>query len=93
MKKRKKEKILKKSHNPKTPPDEMPHHDSKKKNRRTELFGIFSSKVQNLTFFSINSMIRIRFSGSRELIWKGFPREQYLMLIQLRHWGAQYGAE
>ena len=32
----------------------------------------FSSKVQNLTLLSINSMIRIRFSGSQELMWKAF---------------------
>ena len=48
----------------------------KKKNRQTELFGIFSSKVQNITPFSIDSMIRIRFSGSRELNWKAFSGEQ-----------------
>ena len=49
----------------------------KKKKRRKELFGIFSSKVQNLTVFSINSMIRIRFSGSGEFIWKAFRRARY----------------
>ena len=35
----------------------------KKKNRRKEFFGVFSSKVQNLTLFSINSMIRITIFG------------------------------
>ena len=49
----------------------------KKKNLQKELFGIFSSKVQNIIRFSINSMIRIRFSGSRELIWNGFSGAQY----------------
>ena len=72
-KKEKQRKKLKKITKPKNPPDELSHHDSKKKkHRQTELFGNFSSKVQNLTLFSINSMIRIRFSGSRELIWKAF---------------------
>ena len=35
----------------------------RRKKRRNELFGIFSLKAQNLTLFSINSMIRIRFFG------------------------------
>ena len=63
-KKRKREKQIEKTH--KT----LENHRTnchimirKKKNRRAELFGIFSSKVQTLTLFSINSMIRIRFSG------------------------------
>ena len=77
--KKRKRKIFpqKKSQNSKIPPDELPYHDSKKKNHQKELFGIFSTKVQNLTHFSINSMSRIRFSGSQKLIWKGFPRARY----------------
>ena len=43
-----------------------------KKTRGTELFGSFSSKVQNLTVFQINWKIRNRFSGSPELISKAF---------------------
>ena len=38
----------------------------------------FFSKVQNLTHFSINSTIRMRISGSQELIWEGFPRARYV---------------
>ena len=40
--------------------------------RGTELFGSFSSKVQNLTVFQNNWQIRNRFSGSSELMWKAF---------------------
>ena len=51
----------KKTREKNSPPDKLSHHDSKKtKNRQKELFCIFSSKVQNLSLFSINSMIRIR---------------------------------
>ena len=41
---------------------------SKKNPRRTNYSSIFSSKVQNLTVFSIIYMIRIRFVGPEELI-------------------------
>ena len=39
---------------------------------RTNYSSIFSSKVQNLTVFSIIHMIRIRFFGPQELIQKHF---------------------
>ena len=87
-------KNLKKSQNPKNLPDELSHHDSKKKkNRRKELFGIFSSKVQNLTRFSINSMIRIRFSGSQELNWKAFSVARYLLNQKLVTTTSRCGAQ
>ena len=53
---------------PSNPPDELAQHVSKKKKPSDELFLHFSSKVQNLTVFSIIYMIRIRFFGPRELI-------------------------
>ena len=49
----------------------------RKKNRQTEFFGIFLRKFRISFLFSINSMIRIRFSGSQELIWKAFSRAHY----------------
>ena len=82
-KKREKEKTRrrnifpKKSQNSKNPPDELSHHDSKQNPAGINHSVVCSSKVQNLTHFSINSMIRIRFSGCQELIWKGFPRARY----------------
>ena len=48
-----------------------------KKNFSDELFLHFSSKVQNLTVFSIIYMIRIRFFGPGELIQKYFSAAQY----------------
>ena len=72
-KRKKRKKILKLSTKPKNPPDELSHHDSKKKKPEWIIWH-FSSKVQNFTFFSISSMIRIRFSGSGELNWKAFSR-------------------
>ena len=45
----------------------------KKKNFPDELFLHFSSKVQNLTVFSIIYMIRIRFFGPGELNQRTFP--------------------
>ena len=48
-----------------------------KKSLSDELFLHFSSKVQNLTVFSIVYMIRIRFFGPRELIQKIFRRPRY----------------
>ena len=41
-----------------------------------ELFLFFSSKVQNLTVFSIIYMIRIRLFGPDELFQKGFLAAQ-----------------
>ena len=71
-------KNLKKNHKPKNPPDELSHHDSKKKRpRQKELFGIFLRKFRISVLFSIYSMIRIRFSGSQELIWKAFSIARY----------------
>ena len=46
------------------PPDELAQHVSKK-SLSDELFLHFSSKVENLTVFSIIYMIRIRFFGPR----------------------------
>ena len=40
----------------------------------------FSSKVQNLAVFSTIYMIRIRFSGSRELFKRHFSRARYMDL-------------
>ena len=49
---------------PSNPPDELAQNVSKKKKSPSdELFLHFSSKVQNLTVFSIIYMIRVRFSG------------------------------
>ena len=50
----------------------------RKKSPLDELFLHFSSKVPNLTVFSIIYMIRIRFFGPRELIRRHFRRAQYL---------------
>ena len=47
-----------------------------------ELFLHFSSKVQNLTVFSIIYMIRIRFFGPGEFIQNGFSDEQYVFDIE-----------
>ena len=49
----------------------------RKKSPSDELFLHFSSKVQNLTVFSIIYMIRIRFFGFGELIQNGFSTAQY----------------
>ena len=54
----------------------------RKKSLSDELFLHFCSKVQNLTVFSINNMIRIRFSGPGELIQKHFRAAQYSQLFQ-----------
>ena len=48
-----------------------------KKSPSDELFLHFSSKVQNLTMFSIIYMIRILFFRSGELIQNGFRRTRY----------------
>ena len=56
-KKRKKEKREKekkrkrKNNNPKIPPDELSHHDSKNNPAGRNYLAFFSSKVQNLTLF------------------------------------------
>ena len=49
---------------PSNPPDELAQNVSEKIHS-DELFLLFSSKVQNLTVFSIIYMIRIRFFGHR----------------------------
>ena len=50
----------------------------RKKSLSDELFlHFYPSKVQNLTVFSINYMIRIRFFGPAELIQKYFRAAQY----------------
>ena len=54
---------------PSNPPDELLQNVSKE-SPSDELFLHFSSKVQNLTVFSIFYMIRIRFFGRGELIEK-----------------------
>ena len=51
---------------PSNPPDEIAKM-FRKKSPSDELFLHFSSKVQNLTVFSIIYMIRIRFFGPGEL--------------------------
>ena len=56
---------------PSNPPDELVQNDSKK-SLSDELFLHFSSKVQNLTVFSIIYMIRIRFFRPVESIQNGF---------------------
>ena len=56
---------------PSNPPDESAQNVSKKIPVGRIIPPFFSSKVQNLTVFSIIYMIRIRFSG-RELIQNGF---------------------
>ena len=61
---------------PTKPPDELAQNVSKKNSFRTN-YSSFSSKVQNLTVFSIIYMIRIRFFGPRELIQNGFRVAQY----------------
>ena len=48
----------------------------RKKSLSDGLFLHFSSKVQNLTVFSIVYMIRIRFFGPRELIQRYFSAAQ-----------------
>ena len=58
---------------PSNPPDELAQHVSKKI-LSDESFLHFSSKVQNLTVFSIIYIIRIRFLGSEKLNQKGFRR-------------------
>ena len=60
---------------PSNPPGELAQNVSKKKkNLSDELCLHFSSKVQNLTVFSIIYMIRIRFFGPGELIQRYFFR-------------------
>ena len=44
---------MKKTQNPKNPPDELSHHDSKKKNRRKELFGNFLRKFRIAPLFQL----------------------------------------
>ena len=63
---------------PSNPPDELAQNVLKKKSPSDELFLHFSSKVQNLTVFSIIYMIRIRFFGPGELIQNGFRVARYL---------------
>ena len=71
-------KIFKKNHKPKNPPDELSHHDSKKKGpARRNYSAFFFASSESQSFFSIYSMIRIRFSGSQELIWKAFSGARY----------------
>ena len=76
-----KEKIFfpKNASGPSNPPDELAQNVSKKKKNpfRTNYSSIFSSKVQNLTVFSIIYKIRIRFFGPGELFQKYFSAAQY----------------
>ena len=70
-----KEKMIKQENvsRPSNPPDELPQHVSKKKKNVGRIFPPFlSSKVQNLTVFSIIDLIRIRFFGPGELNQNGF---------------------
>ena len=60
--------------NPQTRHMNKPNMFRKKNPFWTNYSSIFSSKVQNLTVFSIIYMIRIRFFGPRELIQKNFRR-------------------
>ena len=69
--------FFQKNSRPSNPPDELAQNVSKKNPRRTNYSSIFSSKVQNLTVFSIIYMIRIRFFGPVELIQNGFSAAQY----------------
>ena len=64
---------------PSNPPGEVAQNVSKK-SLSDELFLNFSSKVQNLTVFSIMYMIRIRFFGPSELIQKYFRAARYWSL-------------
>ena len=57
------------------PPNELAQNVSNK-SLSDELFLLFSSKVQNLTMFSIIYMIRIRFFGLGELLQKYFRAAQ-----------------
>ena len=57
-------------------------HDEK---RRKTNYSSFSSKVQNLTVFSIIFMIRIRFFGPGELIQDEFRAARYLTSILDSH--------
>ena len=69
------EKVFRKNvSEPSKPSDELAQNVSKKKKKTLldESFFFFSSKIQNLTVFSIIYMVRIRFFGPRELIWKEF---------------------
>ena len=59
------------------PPDELAQNVSLKNPCRTNYSSIFSSKVQNLTVFSIIYMIRTRFFGPGELIQRYFSGAQY----------------
>ena len=68
----------KKVSRPSNPPDELAQKCFEKKSPSDEVFLHFSSKVQNLTVFSIIYMIRIRFFGPEELIKRTFRREQYV---------------
>ena len=61
---------------PLNPPDELAQNVSKK-SLSNELLLHFSSRIQNLTVFSIIYMIRIRFFGWRELNQNGFRRARY----------------
>ena len=62
------------------------HHAHMRKNHfRTNCSSLFSSKVQNLTVFSIIHMIRIRFFGPGELIQNGFSAAQYVAARMTRH--------
>ena len=62
--------FLKNVSGPSNAPDEVAQNVSKK-TLSDELFLHFSSKVQNLTVFSIIYMIRIRFFGPGELFQNG----------------------
>ena len=68
--------------NSSNPPDELAQKCFETKSPSDELFLHFSSKVQNLTVFSIINMIRLRFFGPGELIQNGFSAAQY---ERLRH--------
>ena len=65
---------------PSNPPDE-PAQNVSKKISLDKLFLHFSSKVHNLTVFSIIYMTRIRFFGLGELIQRTFWAAQYLTYL------------
>ena len=73
---------------PSNPPDELAQNVSKKNRFWTNYCSIFSSKVQNLTVFSIIYMIRIRFFGPRELVQKYFRAARYVACASSRFTGS-----
>ena len=69
--------FLKNVSEPSNPSDELAQKCFENNHFRTNYSSIFSSKVQNLTVFSIIYMIRIRFFGPRELVQRYFSAAQY----------------